>query len=294
MTTYTPLPGVTEFRIAAHQRVSDRLAIHELNVLSAGETPAWVQRWEPTFEEADLLLMVAHPDDEYVFMGGTIPYYGAGQGKKVLVAYLTESAAERRTELLDGLWTVGQKSYPLLGKFHDRYTTNLEKAYKQLGKEKTQRYMIELVRHYRPKVVVSHDVNGEYGHGAHKLCADIVRNALKAAADPRKEPDLAAKYGTWDVPKAYLHLYGQDQVVMDWHQPLAAFGGKSAFEMAQLGYACHLSQQHTEFMVYDDDPYDGKKFGLVRSLVGEDVEKNDFFEHLDDSWLVSEEEEQDE
>lgn len=280
LTTFTALPNVTAFRIAAHQRVSDKLLIHELNVLSEGDLPAWVQRWEPTYEKADLLLVVAHPDDEYIFMGGVIPYYGAERGKRVLVAYITESSAERRTELLDGLWTAGQRSYPLLGKFHDRYTTSLKQAYERLGKKQTQQYMIELFRRYQPVVVVTHDIDGEYGHGVHKVCADIVLNALEKSADPANDPASAEAYGTWDVPKAYIHLYPENQLVMDWHQPLEAFDGRTAFEIAQDAFRCHLSQQKTKYEVYDDGPYDAKIFGLVRSLVGEDEAKNDFFEHL--------------
>ena len=235
-------------------------------------------------------MLVAHPDDEYVFMGGLIPYYSAERGKKVVVAYLTKGTSQRRMELLDGLWTVGQKSYPVLGRFSDNSSMNLKKAYAQLDKKQTRRYAIELFRRYKPKVVVTHDVKGEYGHGAHKLCADIVLYAMTKAADPAADPKLTAQYGVWDVPKVYLHLYPENQIEMDWHRPLAAFGGRSAFEMAQAGFACHQSQQHTKYTVFDSDPYDAKKFGLVRSLVGADTDKDDFFENLDEAWLVTEDE----
>ncbi len=281
LTTWTPLPEVTRFRIAAHHNYKGELHINELYVMSAGERPDWIQTWEPTYDKADLLLVVAHPDDEYVFMGGVIPYYSVERGKRVLVAYITESTAERRTELLDGLWAVGHRSYPLVGKFYDRYTHSLNVAYEKLGKAKTQKYMVELFRKYQPQVVVTHDIHGEYGHGVHKVCADIVLNAMKKSADASKYQDLAKEYGVWDVPKVYLHLYPENQLVMDWSQPMAAFDGRSAFDMAKAGFACHLSQQNTEYIVYEDGPYDSRLFGLVRSLVGEDVEKNDFFENID-------------
>jgi len=281
LTTFTPLPDVTEFRIASHNRVSNYLRIHELVVLSSGERPDYIQVWEPTHEKADLLLVIAHPDDEYIFFGGLIPYYGAELGKKVLVSYITESSAERRTELLDGLWAAGQRSYPLTGKHYDRYTTSLSEAYKKLGRTKTQNYMIEVFRRYKPDVVVTHDIHGEYGHGVHKLCADIVINALEKAAEAKYHKESAKAYGTWDVPKCYLHLYKENPIVFDWHGlMLSSFDGQSAFDVADAAWRCHLSQQGTEYMVYTDGPYDSQLFGLYRSTVGVDNEHTDFFENL--------------
>ena len=282
LTTWTPLPEVSVFRISSHNRVANYLRINELVVLSSGDLPAEIQIWQPTWEKADLLVVVGHPDDEYIFLGAVIPYYGAERGKRVLVAYITESSIGRRTELLDGLWAAGQRTYPLVGRFHDRYTLSMEVAYQRLGKNSTRKYMIELFRHYKPEVVVTHDINGEYGHGVHKVCADIVINALKKSSDPKVDKASAQTYGLWDVPKCYIHLYGQDQIRFNWQQmPLSAFGGRTAYEVADAAWHCHLSQQHTEYKVFVEGPYDSQLFGLYRSLVGPDELHQDFFENLE-------------
>jgi LmbE family N-acetylglucosaminyl deacetylase len=219
-----------------------------------------------------------------IFLGAVIPYYAGERKMDVLVSYVTESSYERRSELLDGLWTAGQRTYPLIGKFHDRYTHDLEVAYARLGKNKTRNYMIRLFRQYRPDVVVTHDIRGEYGHGMHKVCADIVLNALKQAANPKADKASAKEFGLWDVPKCYIHLYEKDQVVFDWNaMKLSAFGGKTAFEVADAAWRCHLSQQKTEYRVYTDGPYDSQIFGLYRSLVGPDAGHDDFFENIPDA-----------
>ena len=62
---------------------------------------------------------------------------------------------------------------------------------------------------------------------------------------------------------------------------LSAFGGRSAFEVADEAWRCHLSQQESKYMVYmSDSPYDSQVFGLYRTLVGPDKAHDDFFENL--------------
>lgn len=283
LTTWTPLDGVTAFRIASHSNYPHFLRIRELIVLSAGDRPESIQIWEPTVEKADLMLVIAHPDDEFIFFGGLIPYYGAERGKNVLVVYITECGS-RRTELLDGLWLAGQRTYPLTGIFHDRYTMRLDEAYRRIGKKKVQNYLIRLFRQYRPEVVVTHDIHGEYGHGMHKLCADVVLNALEKSADERADKSSYQTYGPWEVKKCYLHLYPENQVVFDWNSlKLSAFGGKSAFDVANDAWHCHLSQQKSKYRVYVNEEYDSQVFGLYASTVGPDLLHNDFFENIPDA-----------
>ena len=259
-----------------------RLFIAELRVFGEGDAPGWVQQWEAPLEKADLLALAAHPDDEILFLGGTIPYYAGEMGKAVQVAYLVPTMPYRRLELLDGLWLCGVKHYPIIGYFPDKFQLTLKGMYEQPGwsRESVCRFVAEVYRACRPDVVVTQDVNGEYGHGAHRAAADAAQAAIALAADAGYQRKMTHSE-PWQVKKLYLHLYEQNPVKMDWRRPLAAFGNQTAFDVACRAFTCHISQQRTDYHVEDFGPYDNSKFGLAFSAVGEDVEKDDFFENVE-------------
>ena len=289
---FAPLEGESVIRVMPRTTNQTTLCIGEIFVYGEGELPDTVQFWQPAPEKADLLVLSAHPDDEVLFFGGTIPYYAGEKGMDVVVAYATCNMMERRSELLNGLWECGVKTYPVIEDFWDKYTTKLDKGYEAWGKAATNKFVVGLLRQFKPEVVVTHDVNGEYGHGAHRVCADAMLNAVKNAANSDKYTDSAKAYGTWEVKKLYLHLYKQNQIEMDWDQPLANLGGRTGFEVAQDAYAWHFSQHDQgqknketgkyEYFVVEprDSDYSCYRFGLAHTTVGLDVEKNDFFENI--------------
>ncbi len=254
----------------------------DLYFFGEGETPAWVERWEVPHEDADMLLLPTHADDEHLWFGGSLPYYAGELGYKVQVAYMTNHWGEpyRPHEILNGLWRVGVRAYPIMGPFSDMYSETAEDAAAQYGRDETTAWQVELLRRFKPEVVLAHDIGGEYGHGAHMLNAETLLRALELSADDGNYPDSAGKYGVWQVKKAYLHLWRENEIIMDWDAPLASFGGKTAFEMAREGYGEHVSQHIWDFSVDKSGPFDCRRFGLAWSTVGPDENKNDFFENI--------------
>ena len=247
--------------------------------------PDWVQQWQPPCEKADLVVFSTHADDEHLFFGGILPTYAGEQGLAVQVVYMTNHWGERYRphELLDGLWTVGVTAYPVIGPFPDLYASleSLASAESVFDRDEVLAFQVEMLRRFKPLVAAGHDLNGEYGHGAHILNAQTLVEALELTADETAYPESAAQYGTWDVPKTYLHLYPENEIIMDWTVPLERFGGATAFEMAEAGFAKHTSQV-TYFSVQLGGTWeDCRKFGLVRSTVGPDVAGNDLFENID-------------
>ena len=274
-------------------------ALTDIHCFGEGAVPEWVQIWEPSCDRADILLLSTHADDEHLFFAGILPYYAGERGGEVQVVYMTNhwDTVSRPHEQLNGLWTVGVRNYPIVGPFPDdaaslgskreSVETVLQRALRVYDEEALTEFQVEMIRRFQPQVVIGHDEAGEYRHGAHIVNTFTLKKALEMSGDGTYYPDLAEKYGTWDVPKTYLHLYGENQIVMDWDIPLESFGGLTAFEVSKLGYGCHLSQQWTWFTRWVDrdkaahiDTYSPCHYGLYRSTIGEDIGKKDFLENI--------------
>lgn len=278
-------------------------SLSELHIFGTGEVPAWVQQWEPPCEEADLMLTSTHIDDEQLFFAGILPYYAGECGFAVQVVYFTDPFTyhDRPHEQLNGLWTVGVRNYPVSGEFKDAYSESAEDAYahqRRLGFEREDmvRFQVEMIRRFRPHVVVGHDINGEYGHGQHIINCETLMEAAELAADESYDPDSALEYGVWDIPKVYIHLWEENPIVMDWDKPLEAFGGKTAFQVSQEGFLCHESQQWTWFRPWmlgkngeitkatEIKTYSPCLYGLYRTNVGLDSMGGDMFENIPQSY----------
>ena len=276
--------------------------LSEIEVYSEGTVPDHVQLWQPPLEgKTDLLLLSTHGDDDQLFFAGLLPRYAGQEKAAVQVAYLTDHrnlTNQRTHEILNGLWATGCTAYPVMAEFPDFRIDNLKRTYQEylrLGysQEQLLGYVVELLRRFKPQVVVGHDIEGEYGHGMHMAYTDCLVQALRVSNEPLTFPELTEKYGVWEVPKTYLHLYEKNSIVLDYDQPLSEFDGMTAFEVSQkLGYPCHKSQQGTWFTDWINGDrneitkatqikrYNPCLFGLYSTTVGEDVEKNDFLENI--------------
>lgn len=248
--------------------LADDTRLCDVYLFGAGELPDWVQVWQPPYEQADMLIVSTHADDEALFYGGLLPTYAREYGYKVQMAYLTNHWKEhlRPHELLCGLWEAGIKAYPQISGFEDwnayggRYSS-----------EDFEKYEVWLLRRFKPTVVVTQDLNGEYGHPTHIMGSNAMLRAVVAAADPAQYVESAQEYGTWQVQKYYIHMYEKNQLVMNWHIPLRTFGGKTGIEIALDSYSCHHSQLHLDFAVRESGYGDCRLFGLYSSTVGEDT-----------------------
>ena len=274
--------GVSSVRVYVPTNAKQELGFNEIFAFGEGEIPDWVQRWEPTQEKADILFLVAHPDDELIFMAGGIPT-AVEEGRSVAVAYLTYSNTTRRSELLNGLWLLGVRNYTVIGSFKDSYQKNLKTQYKSLGGEdKVEAWVTEVIRRLKPEVVVTQDQDGEYGHPMHMVISAAARNVWDKTGDAAFCPESAEAFGAWQAKKLYVHLWPENASLFNWETPLASFGGKTGMELAEEAYTLHITQKTSGMSVTKTGAeYDNHRFGLFGSTVGPDVICGDFFENLE-------------
>lgn len=274
--------------------------VADIYAFTGNSLPDWVQIWESPLEKADILLLSSHSDDEQLFFAGILPYYAGEKDVDVQVVYLIShfDTHERPHEQLNGLWAVGIRNYPIISDFPDLFSESLDEAVAAFEKqgysyEDFTSYIVENIRRFKPQVLITHDINGEYGHGTHIYCTDVVMNSIEKINDSSFYPDSAERYGTWDVPKTYFHLYETNPIVMNWDIPLDSFGGRTAFEMTVEGFSYHKSQHWTWFNDWihgdksspvtkaaDIDTYSPCLYGLYRTTVGIDSVGGDFLENI--------------
>ena len=259
---------------------AERLRIAELRLFGPGEKPDDVLQWE-TLDKADLMLLTAHPDDEMLWFGGLLPTYAGERGLKVQVAVLVPTGGERKLELLHALWTCGVRAYPAFLGFIDKSGSGLKGQYAVWrGEDMVLSVVCRCFRRYKPEVVVTHGERGEYGHNAHRVAADAAKRCYRLAANPGQYTRSVREYGEWQVKKLYLHEYGEGQIVMDWTVPLAAFGGRTGYEVAADAFSWHHSQVERGWAIEEHGEHDNALFGLWRSEVGPDSGTGDLMEHI--------------
>ena len=280
---YIEIPASSEVRVISRDDGGQtKLEICEITVVTPGALPEDFQVWRKAPEKIDLMLFAGHPDDEVLWFGGLLPTYAGEQGRDVLVVCAAHNIYYRRLELCDCLWACGVDVYPEFLNYTDLVSGDLGRVYEEWhGVDRVRGDIARLYRQYQPDVVVLHAVDGETGHGVHRALSQAARDVLAMAASADAYPETAGLYGTWDVPKVYVHLWPEHQIQMDWHVPLTRFGGLSSLEVAALAFEKHISQaSKTYYSVKDGGETDNSLFGLYYTTVGYDAAGNDLFEHI--------------
>lgn len=237
--------------------------------------------WQPQPTKAAIMIFHAHPDDEGGVFGGTLAYYSLWKKVPIVGVSMTDGGAGaggadvRKAELANAYWTYGMRNAPIIGPFPDCCLGQTADIGWQTwgGQDNVVRITTEIIRYFKPDVILGHAFDGEYGHPNHITSAYAVSMACDAASDPNRYPEQVVKYGTWQVKKCYTHNYIQDQITIDW-RAFPAINHQTPYDITVDGMKMHVSQGHQVTPKVTT-------FGLYKTTVGPDVVKNDFLENID-------------
>lgn len=253
--------------------------ITEARVYAQGRVPDMVEKWEIAGDKVDMMVIAAHPGDEFLFFGGAIPQ-AVLEGKSVLVVYMTDCGFERYAEAMDGLWAAGVTLQPVTLGMKNGAPRSYEDAVGMWGLEESYEALVEVLRKYKPDVVLTHDVEGENGDEQHKLTSATLRRAVLLATDSGAYPASTEEYGVWDVKKTYIHRYEGNVLALDADAPIEELKGWSLREMTEMCFSKYRIVLE-DFDLEDGEEYLPYSYGMVRkSIEAEDVEKNAFFENI--------------
>lgn len=152
-------------------------------------------------DQLTIMAVHAHPDDEVISTGGVFARYAAEGIRTVLVTCTNGEEgdapggikpgepghdanavrAQRLSELRESAALLGIEHVELLGyrdSGMDGWDGNQDpEAFRNIPVEQSAARLADLIRHYRPQVVVTYDENGNYGHPDH-----IQANRIAVAA----------------------------------------------------------------------------------------------------------------
>ncbi len=234
--------------------------------------------WQPQPDQAAVMIVGAHPDDEGLFLGGVIPYYTQVRNLPVVLVDLVSSRpnnpveqATREQELRNAAWVYGMRNEPIFARFRDHSdlpggTGSLANTWNAWdgditngvadlngngvpdGREAAALYLAEQIRRYQPSVLVAHDQRGEYGHGAHQAASIVFQDAYTLAADASLD---IAGLDPWQADKLYIHMFQDyrdpgvpvlNHFYHDFSIAYPEMGGLSAAQVTDLGVLEHASE----------------------------------------------------
>ena len=227
-------------------------------------------------DSTDLLLFVAHPGDELLYFSGLLDWYAGELGYDCQVVYLSSKSDEVSGAAAEVIHSLGVKREPVFAGFSPEYA-DTESSARDLWKSKdVLEYCTAQIRKFRPSVVVTHDAEGEYGHGVHILTASIVQQAVKYAADESRCRSSVKEYGTWQVSRCFLHLGTNDSVTIDQSTSLICTG-KTITEKDNELYKLYPEGYRDDKLTVTGELYSRAQYGLC---FGDAPSGNDLFSGL--------------
>lgn len=245
----------------------------------------------PRPEKIALMIVLAHPDDEAYFPG-LIPYVCLVRQLPVVVVVMTSGEAGlnppgdrslREEEMRRACRIYGLPNEPIFARFPDgAYLGTLEDNWKLWGGEnRAAEWLAQAIRRYRPDVIVTHALDGEYGHPNHVGTALSVTKAFAWASDAIACPIPSGGPAAWAPSKLYVHRWATRPLELRQDVPLPGRSGRDCLQLGDAGGRMHVSQGYATKDIAELDGPGITKFGLYATTVGPDEKGGDLFEHID-------------
>ena len=143
-----------------------------------------------------ILGVYAHPDDEVFCAGGTLAKYVAAGAEAMVVSATRGQAGQIRSAQIATRYTLGQvREQELhlgcqrLGIQHSVCLDYGDGTLQGLNPEILIRHITEIIRSFRPDVVLTFGPDGGYGHPDHVTISDVTTAACKRAGNAAQFPE---------------------------------------------------------------------------------------------------------
>ena len=201
-------------------------------------------------EKLRLMTVHAHPDDESSKGAASLAKYVA-EGHEVMV--VTCTGGERGSILNPGMDQPGvaenmteirreemAEAAKILGVEHrwlgyvdsglpegDPKPPLPEGCFALVPLEESTGTLVEIIREFRPHVLITYDENGGYPHPDHIRCHEVSVAAFDAAGDPERYPDRGEP---WQPVKLYYSHGFSRAKILKIHEALLARGQESPYD----------------------------------------------------------------
>ncbi|MEU4743722.1 mycothiol conjugate amidase Mca [Actinosynnema sp. NPDC023658] len=200
-------------------------------------------------EKLRLMAVHAHPDDESSKGAATMARYIA-EGHEVMVVTCTGGEAGSilnpamdRPDVLENMAEIRRaemaRAAEILGVQHrwlgfvdsglpegDPLPPLPEGCFALTPLEESTPPLVEVIREFRPHVIVTYDENGGYPHPDHIRCHEVSVAAFDAAGDPERYPELGEP---WQPLKLYYSHGFSRAKLLAFHEALVGEGQESPY-----------------------------------------------------------------
>jgi LmbE family N-acetylglucosaminyl deacetylase len=247
-----------------------------------------------------VLYVTAHPDDEH---NGVLVALSRGRGLRTGLLTLTRGEGgqnEIGTELFEALGVLRTEElaavhrYDGVDQFFGRawefgYSFSVDETFARWGREATMGDVVKVVRAYRPDVILILPLEAKGGGQHHQAAARLAREAFRAAADPARFAEHAARgLRPWQARKLYQGGVGGDAEAVAGPPPVVVrtgtydpFLGSTWQELGSRARASHRSQGAAQLKA---SPGSGQfPYVLVEAVPPSSLPESDILDGIDAS-----------